>query len=127
MLTEAKIEAIKPVRYERKISDGKGLYLLVTPKGARHWRYAYRFAGKYKKLSLGSHPVITLAWARSRHEFARNLVVNGVDPAALEAAVGKRMFDVMMREWEIARGGAAFPPIRFPEFWGFRTLIPGNE
>jgi hypothetical protein len=33
MLTDAQIEAIKPVRYDRKVTDGHGLYLLVTPKG----------------------------------------------------------------------------------------------
>jgi hypothetical protein len=32
MLTEAQIQAIKPVRYERRVTDGQGLYLLVTPK-----------------------------------------------------------------------------------------------
>ena len=68
MLTEAQIQAIKPVRYERKVTDGQGLYLLVTPKGALHWRFRYRFAGKCKTLALGSYPVVTLDWARSRHE-----------------------------------------------------------
>ncbi len=56
MLTETEVEAIKPVRYARKVSDGGGLYLLVTPKGGRCWRLAYRFARKYKKLSLGTYP-----------------------------------------------------------------------
>jgi hypothetical protein len=56
MLTETEVEAIKPVRYARKVWDGRGLYLLVTPKGARHWRFAYRFARKYKKVSLGTYP-----------------------------------------------------------------------
>ena len=46
MLTDAEIEAIKPVRCERKVTDGQGLYLLVTPNGARHWRFRYSFAGK---------------------------------------------------------------------------------
>jgi hypothetical protein len=36
MLTEALIRAIKPVRYERRVTDGQGLFLLVTPKGALH-------------------------------------------------------------------------------------------
>jgi hypothetical protein len=103
MLTETEVEAIKPVRYTRKFSDGRGLYLLVTPKGGRSWRFAYRFARKQKTLSLGTYPVVTLAWARSRHEFARNLIANGVDPAALKAE-GKHTFAAMMREWEIARG-----------------------
>ena len=104
MLTEAEVEAIKSVRYERKVWDGRGLYLLVTPKGGRRWRYAYRFAKKYKKLSLGTYPVVTLQLARTRHEFARDLLAQGVDPAALKAAIGKHAFAAMMREWETARG-----------------------
>jgi hypothetical protein len=35
MLTETEVRAIKPVRYSREVSDGGGLYLLVTPKGGR--------------------------------------------------------------------------------------------
>jgi hypothetical protein len=54
MLTEAQIQAIKPVRYERRVTDGQGLDLLVTPKGALHWRFRYRIAGKCKTLALGS-------------------------------------------------------------------------
>jgi Arm DNA-binding domain len=111
MLTEAEIEAIKPVRYARKVWDGRGLYLLVTPKGSLCWRYAYRFAGTYKKLSLGTYPVTTIAWARLRHEFARNLLADGVDPAALKASIGRQAFAAMMRDWEIAGGHlSALPP-----------------
>jgi hypothetical protein len=103
MLTEAEVEAIKPVRYARKVSDCRGLYLLVTPKGARHWRFAYRYARKYKTLALGTYPVVTLEWARSSHLFARNLLAHGIDPAALKVALGKHIFGVLMREWEVAR------------------------
>jgi hypothetical protein len=56
MLTEALIRAIKPVRYERRVTDGQGLFLLVTPKGALHWRFRYRFAGKRKTVALGTYP-----------------------------------------------------------------------
>ena len=73
MLTEAQFQAIKPVRYERRVTDGQGLYLLVTPKGALHWGFPYRFAGKCKTLALGSYPVVTLDWARSRHKSFRDL------------------------------------------------------
>jgi hypothetical protein len=60
-----------------------GLYLLVTPKDGRCWRYNYRFAGKCKTLSLGIYPDVPLERPRSRHEFARNLLARGLDPAAL--------------------------------------------
>jgi Arm DNA-binding domain len=104
MLTEAEIQAIKPVRYERKVTDGKGLYLLVTPKGALHWRFRYRFAGKRKTLALGTYPVVTLGWARSRHQSFRDLLADGIDPSALQAALGKHRFGVTMREWEAEQG-----------------------
>jgi hypothetical protein len=103
MLTENRARGIKPRRIARKVFDGAGLYLLVTPKGGRCWRYAYRFAGKHKTLSLGIYPDVPLDRARSRHEFARNLLANGIDPAGLKAALGKRTFIATMRELGSAR------------------------
>jgi len=100
MLTDREIHAIKPTRYLRKVSDQGGLHLLVAPKGSWRWRYSYRFERKYKSLSLGVYPIVSLEDARSRHEFARRLLAQGFDPAALKAVVGKHVFTVMMREWK---------------------------
>jgi hypothetical protein len=104
MLTEAEIEAIKPVRYERWVALGQGLYLQVTPKGARYWHLRYRFAGKPRKFSIGRYPVVTLDWARSRQKSFRDLLAHGIDPSALRAALGKHRFGVTMREWEAEQG-----------------------
>ena len=98
MMTETKLKVIRPVRYAKKYTDGRGLYLLVTPKGARCWRYAYRFAKKYRKLSLGTYPMITLDSARVRHQFARSLLARGIDPAALKSE-SRGQYVAMMREW----------------------------
>jgi hypothetical protein len=111
MLTEAEIKAIKPLRYLRKVSDGGGLYLLVTPKGGRWWRYAYRFAQKHRALALGAYPAVPLERARARLEFARNLLAHGLDPSALKVALGKDIFIVTMREWEIARSHRSALPL----------------
>jgi hypothetical protein len=43
-LAPSVIADLKPVRYARKVSDGDGLYVLITPKGGRGWRYAWRQA-----------------------------------------------------------------------------------
>ena len=99
MLTETDVKAIKPPRHFRKVSDSGGLHLLVTPKGGRCWRFAYRFARKYKTLSLGIYPDGSLERARSGQEFARHLLAHGIDPSALKAALGKFTFAVTMREW----------------------------
>ena len=80
------------------------MYLLVTPKGNLHWRFRYRFAGKCKTLALGSYPVVTLDWARSRHQSFRDLLAHGVDPSALKTALGEHRFGVTMREWEAEQG-----------------------
>jgi hypothetical protein len=39
----------------------------------------------------------------NRHEFARNLLAHGLDPSALNVALGEHIFVMMMREWETAR------------------------
>jgi hypothetical protein len=112
MLTETEVRAIKPLLYLRKVTDGGGLYLLVTPKGGRWWRYAYRFAQKHKTLALGTYPAVHLELARSRHEFARTQLAHGLDPSALKAALGKDIFIVTMREWEIARDRMSGPGLQ---------------
>ena len=83
---------MEPLRYARKIVDGRGLYLLVTPKGGRYWRYNYRFDGKHKTLALGVHPDVSLDKARARHQIARTLLADGVDPSLRKRALGNNAF-----------------------------------
>jgi transposase-like protein len=82
----------KPLRYARKVSDGRGLYLLVMPNGGRYLRYNYRFNGKNKTLALGIHPDVSLEKARARHQVARSHLAEGVDPSARKRALGKSVF-----------------------------------
>jgi hypothetical protein len=102
-LTPSAIAELRPVRYARKVSDGGGLYVLVTPKGSRCWRFAYRMAGKQKTLALGTYPDVSLERARSRREFARMLLENGIDPSTLKRVLGKQIFSINAREWAMAR------------------------
>ena len=59
-----------------------GLYLEVSPSGARLWRYKYRFMKKQKRLSLGSYPDVSLAEARDKRNEARKRLDAGEDPLA---------------------------------------------
>lgn len=68
------------VNSDYKLSDGGGLYLLVTKSGGKLWKYKYRFEGKEKKLSLGSFPNVSISEARERHALAKKLLANGIDP-----------------------------------------------
>jgi hypothetical protein len=99
LLTEQDVGNVRPVRYTRKITVGRALFLHVTPKRHRSWRYKYRFAGKCTQVVLGTYPEISLECARSRHQFARNLLAQGTDPSALKATLGKRGFVLKMQEW----------------------------
>ena len=62
-LTDTHIRNRKPAAKSFKLSDGGGMYLLVTPDGARYWRLDYRFAGKRRTLALGVYPTLTLVRA----------------------------------------------------------------
>ena len=60
-LTDTAIKKAKPSASPVKLSDGKGLYLLVTEKGAKLWRWKYRVDGKEKVMALGAYPDVSLA------------------------------------------------------------------
>ena len=48
----------------KKLSDGGGLYLIITPSGSASWRAKYRIEGKEKTYSIGNYPEVSLAAAR---------------------------------------------------------------
>ena len=83
MLTAIAVRNAKPDKRPRKLSDEKGLYLLVQPKGSKYWRMKYRFAGKEKLLALGVYPDVSLSTARERRDNARRLLADEVDPSAV--------------------------------------------
>ncbi len=63
-------------------SDGGGLYLSISPSGARSWVFIWKLAGKRREMGLGSLREVPLAKARQRAAEARQLLADGVDPLA---------------------------------------------
>jgi len=59
-LSDTVIRQAKPESKTVKLFDGRGLYLELTPKGGKWWRFKYRFLGKEKRLSLGVYPDVSL-------------------------------------------------------------------
>ncbi|MDR5776842.1 Arm DNA-binding domain-containing protein, partial [Caballeronia sp. LZ002] len=55
-LTNIAIRNARSAGKARKLFDGRGLYLLLTPSGSKCWRMKYRFAGREKLMSLGMYP-----------------------------------------------------------------------
>ena len=48
-LTDTIIRNAKPSNKTRRMFDGGGLYLEVSPKGGKWWRLKFRFDGKEKR------------------------------------------------------------------------------
>lgn len=94
MLSDTQIRKSNPKPLAFRMTDGRGLYLWVTPAGGKLWRWKYRFLGAEKLMSFGGYPDVSLVDARERHAAARKLLASGVDPMAqrkterLAAALG---------------------------------------
>lgn len=86
MLTDAAVEAARPREKAYKLADAGGMYLLVTPAGAKYWRLKYRVHRRENSLSLGTFPDVPLATARRRRDDARALLARGGDPAEARRA-----------------------------------------
>ena len=85
-LTDIAIKKAQPRDKPYKLTDGEGMYLLVTSTG-KYWRMDYRYLGKRKTLALGTYPTVTLADARDRKNTARKTLSNGVDPSNLKKEI----------------------------------------
>lgn len=86
VLKSIQVKQATPKKAAYKLADGKGLYLHVTTKGQKYWRYDYRFAGKRKTLALGVFPETSLAEARTKHAEARKQIQQDVDPSDVRRA-----------------------------------------
>jgi integrase len=104
-LTDTAIKAAKPRDKQYKLSDEKGLLILVCPSGGKLWRFKYRLNGKEQQLALGAYPDVGLKVARERRDQARKLLAEGRDPgnekkrAAVAAALSaSNTFGVVAEE-----------------------------
>ena len=79
-LTATEIKSTKPRDKKYKLSDGRGLSLLILPNGSKLWRLKYRFQGKEKEYAIGTYPAISLSKAREKREELKSLVADGIDP-----------------------------------------------
>lgn len=109
-LTNVQIKQAKPDVKPYKLSDGKGLYLLVNPNGSKWWRYKYRFLGKEKLKSIGVYPDISLSEAREECSRVRKLLQGGEDPVEKEKLIKQerklkdgQTFELVAREWHTKR------------------------
>src|SRR5688572_25824434 len=64
----------------KKLADGGGMFLTVTPAGSAVWRLKYRLGGSERTYTIGAYPDTGLAAARDERERAKALLQKGRDP-----------------------------------------------
>lgn len=104
-LTDNTIRNAKLKEKPYKLTDGRGLYLLVNKSG-KYFRWDYRFGGKRKTLALGVYPDIKLKEVREKHEDLRRLLSRNIDPMEHKKQVKAKIhtettnsFEAVAREW----------------------------
>lgn len=105
-LTDAAVRKALPKDKEYKLTDGGGLYLLVKTNATKCWRYAYRYEGKQKTLSIGTYPAVILKSARETLAAAKEQLAKGVDPSQSkqrrkhqDASEEGSLFSLIAKEW----------------------------
>lgn len=92
------------------------MYLLLTPRGGKYWRFDYRFEGKRKTAALGTYPQTSLQEARVIRTQYRESLKNGIDPCEAlkrereqEARDAASSFKAVAEEWH-AKQAAKWTP-----------------
>lgn len=103
-LTDLALKNAKPGATTRRLSDGAGLYLEISPKGSKYWRMAYRYAGKQKTLAFGIYPEVSAPEARKAAQQARNHLAEGRDPGLVKKILKgtnciENTFQAVAEEW----------------------------
>jgi integrase len=123
-LTEGRIRSARSKALPYKLRDGGGLYLLVTPSGAKQWRLRYTLAGRESMVSLGTYPATSLKAARAKRAGMHTTLESGRDPAAerrTERASSANIFESIAREW---LGKQPFAPKTMKKaVWTFEDLL----
>jgi len=97
-LTNTAIKNAKPKENPYKITDGKGIHLLIKKNGGKYFRLSYRMHGKQKTLALGVYPDVSLAQAREKRDIARKKIAEGIDPMA-ERKIESNLFKDVALKW----------------------------
>lgn len=109
-LTDAKIRSLKPQGKGYKATDANGLYLFVTPAGAKSWRLNFTFDRKQKTMTFGAYPAVSLQQARKMLADAKLQLGQGINPIAPapdSGLTGSKMesFESVARRWFKANQG----------------------
>lgn len=104
-LTDAQCRDSIPAEKPYKLYDSAGLFLWVSPAGAKVWRYRYDLAGREKLIALGRWPELSVRAARDERDRQRVKLLDGIDPTAQRKLrrvlpiTAEDTFEFVAREW----------------------------
>lgn len=106
-LTDVQVRNARPRDAIYKLFDGDGLYLEVTPSGAKYWRFKYRrLNGRESRIAFGPYPDVSLTKAREKRAEARTHLASGIDPGEAKEASLREVrqqagmtFEAVARDW----------------------------
>lgn len=108
--TDCRNATCPPELKRRRLTDGGGLYLEVSPGGSKRWFWKFYPDGKESRLALGSYPDITLKAARAARDDARKTRQGGTNPVQkrkaetlVKAASSATTFEAVAREFHATR------------------------
>jgi len=106
MLTDKMVRAAGAKDKGYKLNDSGGLYLHVSAKAHKSWRFKYRFDKKELLLTIGTYPEVSLADARGIRDDARKVLRQGRDPRhsmkrsrLIAGSDGRQTFEETARKW----------------------------
>lgn len=106
-LTDKAVKAfVAKAECGKKLADGGGLHLFITPAGGTTWRIKYRIDGKEKIYSIGPYPLVSLSVARVELSEVKALLLENKDPVterrvnrASTSACSDNTFQAVAAEW----------------------------
>jgi len=87
--TDKAIAALRPKAERYEVWESGGFGIRVSPRGAKAWIWVYHFAGRPRRMTLGTYSALGLADARIKLADARKLLERGIDPGDREVQARK--------------------------------------
>ncbi len=131
MLTDAKLRKLngKPIPKLIEMPDGGGLSIRITPLGLIVFQYRYRYAGKARRMTLGSYDEISLKEARDMVQEAKRVLAEGKDPITvksmtLEEIAGSASVKDCLSHWTTSAQAQRLVKLQYWERAFERHVIP---
>lgn len=103
----------------KKLADGGGLFITLTPAGTPVWRIKYRFGGQERIYAVGIYPDCTLEGARGARDAVKRQLREGVDPVqakklkhASNVAAAGLTFEPVAQKW-LEKERADWSPVHY--------------